>query len=269
MTLLRSCLAGGGEAGERLRAVDWSNNPLGPVEGWPISLQSTVRIILGSEFPMMLHWGPHLVTIYNDAYAPSLGNKHPATSDARPGNGGRRCGTSSPRSSTGSSPASRFFVEDARYTPERDGEQREAFFTHCHSRLVWTTRDGSRASSSWSPRRRGASSPNVPWFRPTPSLTDNEKHLAESEAYWRGLFERLNEGFMVVEVVRDAAGVARTWRFAEINEAGSGSPACPARKRLADPSTRSFQVSSGSGSTGTSASRRPGNRKTSGCRLRP
>lgn len=25
---------------------------------------------------MMIHWGPELITFYNDAYAPSLGNKH-------------------------------------------------------------------------------------------------------------------------------------------------------------------------------------------------
>ncbi|HVH78913.1 MAG TPA: PAS domain S-box protein [Stellaceae bacterium] len=35
-------------------------------------------MILGSAFPMAVRWGPELVTIYNDAYAATLGDKHPA-----------------------------------------------------------------------------------------------------------------------------------------------------------------------------------------------
>ena len=46
-----------------------------------------------------------------------------------------------------------------------------------------------------------------------------EVALAASEAYWRDLFERLQEGFFVGEVVRDAQGVANDWRFLEMNEA--------------------------------------------------
>ncbi|KMO10592.1 hypothetical protein SQ03_29845 [Methylobacterium platani JCM 14648] len=52
--------------------------------------------------------------------------------------------------------------------------------------------------------------------------------LAESEAraetrsqdvYWRGLFDRLSEGFMIGEVVRDTAGRITDWRFLEVNPA--------------------------------------------------
>jgi PAS domain S-box-containing protein len=72
-------LAGGGEMGQLIRAVDWSENPLGPIENWPQSLRSTLSIILHSKFPMFLFWGPNLICFYNDAYRPSLGNdgKHP------------------------------------------------------------------------------------------------------------------------------------------------------------------------------------------------
>ncbi|GAB3326119.1 hypothetical protein GCM10027299_25120 [Larkinella ripae] len=72
-------LAGGGEMGELIRSVDWSRNPLGPIENWPQSLRTTVSIILHSKFPMFLFWGPELICFYNDAYRPSLGaeGKHP------------------------------------------------------------------------------------------------------------------------------------------------------------------------------------------------
>jgi len=72
-------LHNGGECGELLRAIDWSNHTLGLPAYWPQSLKSTVGIILHSRFPMFLFWGPELFCFYNDAYRPSLGNegKHP------------------------------------------------------------------------------------------------------------------------------------------------------------------------------------------------
>ncbi|HET7547975.1 MAG TPA: ATP-binding protein [Usitatibacter sp.] len=70
-------LVGGGELGELIRARDWSATPLGPVERWPQSLRSAVSILLPSRAQICLFWGPRLVAIYNDAYRPTLGVKHP------------------------------------------------------------------------------------------------------------------------------------------------------------------------------------------------
>src|SRR6476469_1846801 len=72
-----SFLSGGGEMGALMRATDWSRTPLGPVEGWPQSLQVVVRILLTSRYAMWMGWGPELTFFYNDAYAPTLGVKHP------------------------------------------------------------------------------------------------------------------------------------------------------------------------------------------------
>jgi signal transduction histidine kinase len=63
--------------GERMRAIDWSLTPLGPVEGWPQSLKTCVRIILTSAQPMFVWWGDSLVNLYNDAYRSILAGKHP------------------------------------------------------------------------------------------------------------------------------------------------------------------------------------------------
>jgi len=73
-------LSGGGEMGELTRDHDWSANTLGPIQGWPQSLLTTVSIVLNSKFPMFLFWGNDLIQFYNDAYRPSLGNngKHPS-----------------------------------------------------------------------------------------------------------------------------------------------------------------------------------------------
>ena len=62
----------------RIAQARWEQTPLGPMSEWPASLRTTVGIVLGSRFPMLIWWGPRLVHIYNDAYAPILGDKHPA-----------------------------------------------------------------------------------------------------------------------------------------------------------------------------------------------
>ncbi|WP_111630409.1 PAS domain-containing protein [Larkinella arboricola] len=79
-------LARGGQMGQLIRTLDWSKNPLGPIESWPQSLRTTLSILLHSRFPMFLFWGPELICFYNDAYRPSLGNsgKHP-TALGQPG----------------------------------------------------------------------------------------------------------------------------------------------------------------------------------------
>jgi PAS domain S-box-containing protein len=71
-------LAGGGEMGELVRAYDWSTTELGPIDAWPQSLRTTLRICLHSRYPMFVWWGMHLTNIYNDAYIPVLGKRHPA-----------------------------------------------------------------------------------------------------------------------------------------------------------------------------------------------
>jgi PAS domain S-box-containing protein len=66
-----------GEMARLVQQKDWSQTPLGPIERWPESLRLSVDLILASGFPMALRWGPELISIYNDAYARILGDKHP------------------------------------------------------------------------------------------------------------------------------------------------------------------------------------------------
>jgi PAS domain S-box-containing protein len=47
------------------------------MDGWSTALRSAVSIILGSRFPMVLYWGEKRALIYNDAWAPVPGQKHP------------------------------------------------------------------------------------------------------------------------------------------------------------------------------------------------
>ncbi|SDT10310.1 PAS domain S-box-containing protein [Halopseudomonas xinjiangensis] len=71
-------LSGGGRMGELIRAYDWSETPLGAPDAWPQALQTLVSVILCSQQPMFIAWGPRHTSIYNDAYSEILGAKHPA-----------------------------------------------------------------------------------------------------------------------------------------------------------------------------------------------
>ncbi len=80
----QNLFAGGGEMGALMRAFDWSKNPLGPPETWSPALQSTTRLVLANCSPMLLWWGPDFLSIYNDAYIPVLGDKHPQAALGKP-----------------------------------------------------------------------------------------------------------------------------------------------------------------------------------------
>ena len=67
--------AGGGEMGRRMRAFDWSRNPLGAPGLWPQSLKTIVRVMLDSRYAMWMLWGPELTFFCNDAYLPTVGIK--------------------------------------------------------------------------------------------------------------------------------------------------------------------------------------------------
>jgi serine phosphatase RsbU (regulator of sigma subunit) len=56
---------------------DWSSTSLGAEEDWSPTLRTAVSTALNSRFGMLLMWGPELVMVYNDAYGPALGNRHP------------------------------------------------------------------------------------------------------------------------------------------------------------------------------------------------
>ena len=60
-----------------MRSVDWAATPLGPVETWSPTLQTMVSFLLANRLPILLWWGPDYIQLYNDAYVPVLGTKHP------------------------------------------------------------------------------------------------------------------------------------------------------------------------------------------------
>jgi signal transduction histidine kinase len=70
-------LQGGGEMGELIRKTDWAKTRLGPAATWSPALRMIVKFLLANRFPQLLWWGPEFCSVYNDAYIPILGTKHP------------------------------------------------------------------------------------------------------------------------------------------------------------------------------------------------
>ena len=76
-SVVADALAGGGEMGALMRSIDWAETPLGPVDAWSPTLKTMVSFLLANRFPILLWWGPDYIQLYNDAYRPILGAKHP------------------------------------------------------------------------------------------------------------------------------------------------------------------------------------------------
>ena len=75
---MRQTFENTGQVGRDLLTVDWEATPLGPLDSWPQSLQSVVRLVLTSRFSMWMAWGPELTFFCNDAYRlDTLGEKYP------------------------------------------------------------------------------------------------------------------------------------------------------------------------------------------------
>ena len=174
-----------------LRGLDWAATPLGPPAHWPAALRTAVSLVLDSPVPMWLAWGPELTLIYNDAYAPMLGSKHPRAQgaplqqvwaevwgDVAPLIGQALAGHGVHR-------------EDLPLMVDRFGDVRPAWFTFAYlpardeagdvRGLVCTVRDTTEQVAA---ARR---------------LAAQEAALRESARQYQALFERIDEGFCVIE----------------------------------------------------------------------
>lgn len=70
-------MPGSEDVGSLIVTRDWHASPLGPPETWSTSLKTTVGMLLRAHAEIVLFWGPEFVAIYNDTYAPTIGDKHP------------------------------------------------------------------------------------------------------------------------------------------------------------------------------------------------
>ncbi|MFB6394271.1 SpoIIE family protein phosphatase [Polymorphospora lycopeni] len=75
---LAAALDAGGEMGARIRDLDWAATPIGcDLADWPAPLRHATIRMLASRAQIVIFWGPEHVALYNDAYVPTMGDKHP------------------------------------------------------------------------------------------------------------------------------------------------------------------------------------------------
>ena len=60
-----------------MKEYDWAKSPVRAPQSWSPALRATLGMILPAQAEIVLFWGPDFVAFYNDAYAPTIGNKHP------------------------------------------------------------------------------------------------------------------------------------------------------------------------------------------------
>ena len=72
-----SWLVGDEEMATIMRSTDWSKTVIGPPDSWSPALRMMSQFLLSNRFPQLLWWGPQFCSLYNDAYVPILGKKHP------------------------------------------------------------------------------------------------------------------------------------------------------------------------------------------------
>jgi PAS domain S-box-containing protein len=66
-----------GEMAERIRTFQWHGSAIGPIETWPSALETTLALCLNTDIPSAIYWGKDFRVLYNDAWAPIAGEKHP------------------------------------------------------------------------------------------------------------------------------------------------------------------------------------------------
>jgi PAS domain S-box-containing protein len=135
-------LAGDGEMATLTRAYDWSQTSIGSFEKWPQSLKTIVSMLLHSDFPMFLWWGPEMIQFYNDAYRSSLGEngKHPRALGQR----GQECwpeiwDTIFPLMEQVRTTRKSFFIEDSLLPIERNGQLENVYWTFSYSAIIGET----------------------------------------------------------------------------------------------------------------------------------
>ncbi len=77
LDLVQVVFPGDGEMARLMRATEWSKTALGAPENWSPALRMMAKFLLANRFPQLLWWGPQFCSLYNDAYIPVLGAKHP------------------------------------------------------------------------------------------------------------------------------------------------------------------------------------------------
>lgn len=196
------------EMAERIRKFEWADTPLGSVTEWPAELRVAVNFMLGASDAIGIYWGEELRLLYNDAAIEQIGEKHPdalgqpaqdvfpeAWDELGPIHNQVLAGSGSVRN------------EEHLRPLERAGELEDIWWDTSFSPIL--TGDGSVGGVV-----------NIS-FDVTDRVQAERKlreHKGEIKRRYRQLFESINEGFCIVDVIFEE-GEPVDYRIVEANEA--------------------------------------------------
>jgi signal transduction histidine kinase/CheY-like chemotaxis protein len=191
--------------GERIRTLDWTTPPLGPIEGWPQSLKTAIGIMLGAHSPVAVFWGADHILLYNDPYRKMIGKKHPQGL-------GR--------------PAREVYPEVwDELAPMFERVMSGLGATAAQDQLLPIDRNGS-IEDAWFdfslnpiPCEDGSICGIFNFALETTRKVHAEKALRDSEERYRRLFTSMTEAFALGEPILDEEGRPQDFRLLEINEA--------------------------------------------------
>ncbi|MBB2946828.1 hypothetical protein FB565_006596 [Actinoplanes lutulentus] len=117
--------------------VGWAATTLGPPAAWSPTLQTAVDLALRSKYPVTLFWGDEFRLIYNEAYVPMIGDKHPSalgapTADVFP----EIWDVIGPMLESVRSSRQATMADNLLLMMDRHGFTEETYFTFCYSPIV-------------------------------------------------------------------------------------------------------------------------------------
>ena len=123
-----------GEMADLIRTFSWESTSLGAISGWPERLLLAVNLILESQFPTLLLWGPGMAVFYNDAYQPLIAEKHPGALGKPAGEcWGEAWHIIGPQLDAVMHQGKQFFYEDVLVPVLRQGCLRDVYWTYSYS----------------------------------------------------------------------------------------------------------------------------------------
>lgn len=190
------------EMATRIRQFAWESTHLGPIASWPADLRRTVEMMLSCGFPCTLQWGEQGSLMYNDAYIPLIGPRHPSAL-------GQPIFAAFPEIIDTYKPlfqrvrnGETLVFEDLPYRYIRDDKPVDTWFT-----------------ISYSPVRDDAGA--VAAVLAVGFETTSRVALRQSEERYRTLFENVDEGCIVIEQLPLGPDGLRDYRYILMNRASA------------------------------------------------
>lgn len=199
---------------ERIRRFDWAATPLGPASSWPPCLRSAVEMALDSAVPVAIHWGSDSIQLCNDAYADLLADLVGEDADVL----GQPFAAAPARLRDSLAPyidrvrrGEHVELDERRYSKGVAAPNTEAWYRafllplriedgRIEGAMISVVESIGRAEAE---QRRDAA----------------ELAQRESEARFRALFDSIDTGFCIVDVIFDDDGVAQDYTLVEVNAA--------------------------------------------------